>query len=241
MKTASLYNIYDKKIYPSIKSVRGSTRIASILEKQVLKKFEPGFKVRDQQDLIYFLKEKEMIEKFVETVSENQYFLDVGGYHGFYSLIAGGEGAEVDCFEIDPGNTSVIRENIGLNPEMDVRVYEKAVWSEETEICVETGNEGENKVDRGSGRVEAVCLDSFVDRCVDVIKIDVEGAELQVLKGAEKILDKHRPVLFLEIHSENVLQQFGSTRSELVEFLDSKGYDLQKICGKGREELVLAR
>jgi hypothetical protein len=77
-----------------------------------------------------------------------------------------------------------------------------------------------HKVDksRGTGLVDAVTVDKLVGRFaltqVDWIKLDVEGAEVEVLKGAEQSIRRFHPVLFIEVHRtlhslEAVLPQFG--------------------------------
>jgi hypothetical protein len=57
----------------------------------------------------------------------------------------------------------------------------------------------------------------------DLIKIDVEGAELSVLKGAQATLRKARPKIILEIHSEELL-------TSCVAFLDNIGYKIEPVC-----------
>jgi hypothetical protein len=72
-------------------------------------------------------------------------------------------------------------------------------------------------------RVETVdrVIDSGVSGAPDVIKIDVEGAELQVLQGASKCITHHQPVVVFE--SDENMDRFGYGRPELLEFFASKG------------------
>jgi len=66
-------------------------------------------------------------------------------------------------------------------------------------------------------------LDSLIERGAieppDVVKVDVEGAELLVLKGLSRALRDHRPALFLEIHTRDLAK-------ECEEFLKQRGYDV---------------
>ena len=58
---------------------------------------------------------------------------------------------------------------------------------------------------------------------IDLIKIDVEGYELQVLRGASAIIQKHKPILFVELDDDNLRDQ-GDSASDLVRFLEQHGY-----------------
>lgn len=74
-------------------------------------------------------------------------------------------------------------------------------------------------------------LEKLQVKKVDLIKIDVEGYEYQVLKGAEKILDLYKPMLFIELDDFN-LKQNASSALEVVNFLMDKNYSI-----KGAESL----
>lgn len=64
----------------------------------------------------------------------------------------------------------------------------------------------------------------------EIMKIDVEGAELNVLKGARRLLKKSRPVVFLSIHPA-LLKNMGQSVNELKDFIASEGYRIYETCG----------
>jgi len=73
--------------------------------------------------------------------------------------------------------------------------------------------------------VPAITLDLITENPVMAIKIDVEGAELRVLKGACKLLKLFKPILWIEMHSDDILKRsFEYTRTDINNFLDSFGY-----------------
>ena len=91
-----------------------------------------------------------------------------------------------------------------------------------------------------TGVIEIDTLDKFVDgrdvTQVDLIKIDVEGAELPVLKGARNVLSRFRPYLIIEIQHETA-EQAGYKASDILEFLEPLDYRFYTI---GRKAKLMA-
>jgi FkbM family methyltransferase len=145
-------------------------------------------------------------------------FYDVGAHIGFLSLLAAklvGEEGAVFSFEPDPENAERIREHALQNALNQVSVVQAAAWSQSGilpfERCSEfsSRNTGGVAVTRSGSLqqtiiVEALTLDEFAERHRPpaLIKIDVEGGEAEVLKGATRLLTHVRPVLSCEIHNE---------------------------------------
>jgi FkbM family methyltransferase len=143
---------------------------------------------------------------------------DVGGCWGdtalYFAELVGPAG-KVFTFEFDPENLAVMRRNLALNPDLASRieVVESALWHTpgETLEFIEAG-----RMSQLSGNGEAVApgrsvvtatLDGFVaesgiDR-VDLVKMDVEGAELDVLAGGRVTLARHAPKLALAAYHKD--------------------------------------
>ena len=149
-------------------------------------------------------------------------FYDVGTSLGFFSLAVGrrlGPGGKVFGFEPETENVRRFRQIIVRNNLEDrVTVVESAAWSH-TAAAIRFRNGGRQRtyggVEADGARpvlaegdirlVKAVSLDDFVGRghpAPNVIKIDVEGGECEVLKGARQIFSRSRPVLICEVHQQ---------------------------------------
>ena len=163
---------------------------------------------------------------------------DIGANIGFFTLIAarlvGNEGRVV-AFEPEPEIVPRLKLHIERNGFSNVRVVEAGVWSA-------TGSATLNRADpsispdRGTGSlsqcpgtahftsVPCIALDDFVPGAPPphLIKCDVEGAEVEVLKGAARLLAEHRPTLVCEIHSE-------ANHQSLRKLLASCGYRLSWV------------
>lgn len=166
-----------------------------------------------------------------ENLHRGDTFYEVGAHIGFLSLgaarLVGTEG-EVVAFEADPENAARIEEHLQKNSLSQLRVVQQAVWSRTGRLRFQQAssqssrNTGAIQEDPASGRdsevidVEAVALDDFIRgrRPPSLIKIDVEGAELHVLEGADELLAKRKPLVICEVHSAAIAVEVESWFSE---------------------------
>jgi FkbM family methyltransferase len=121
----------------------------------------------------------------------------------------------VFSFEFIPSNIALMRKNIDMNPELKDRIdiIQNALWSESgmTLYCLDKGPGSNVKLEKTENHnleVKTLSIDDFVKKHnlpkIDFIKMDIEGAELAALKGAEKTVRKHRPKLAISIyHNKN--------------------------------------
>ncbi len=177
--------------------------------------------------------------------------LDIGAHHGLYSLLASrkvGPRGRVISFEPSPRERKALRLNLALNWSRNVSVHEVALGSEAGEADfflvegTETGCNSLRPPELKTGtyrptRVRVAVLDDWLRKrkigTVDFIKIDVEGAELEVLRGARKLLStRTRPVLLVEI-AEIRTAPWGYSARETVRFMREMGYVWFSIRGDG--------
>ncbi len=166
--------------------------------------------------------EREIVGRISSLFREGETFLDIGANVGGYSIRAAKHGMKVIAFEPNPDAASVLRENIRLNfPSTNTQVEVRQValgLKDETAFLILRGGRSE-MADEGE-RVEVRRLDSYSFDNISLIKIDVEGHEEAVLRGAERTLTKHRPRLVVEVHGE-----MGSARAESCkDLLETLGY-----------------
>ena len=177
-------------------------------------------------------------EKFLlRHLRDGGAFLDVGANIGYFSLLVAHEFAgksPVTAFEPNPGICALLREGAGCSRgRAAIQIVEAAVSDAagELELVVESGNTGHaflGAKEAGSVSVAVVKLDDWLERHppsqrIAAIKLDVEGCEMKALRGMEATLRKHRPALTVEIIDSH-LQMFGSSRGEVIAFLEALGY-----------------
>jgi FkbM family methyltransferase len=193
---------------------------------------------------------------------EGDIVVDVGAHIGKYTIIASkmvGPRGKVIAIEAHPANYDILKENIFLNKLSNIIPLNYAVHSRETLVKLyEPGREEGFTIyntimtDRTSLNsqkyieVKANTLDSLLleNRIKEVnwIKIDVEGAEFEVLKGATNILSSSKDIsLLIEIH--NVGANNKTFYEPIIHLLESKNYKLsfEKIYRTGERHIIIKK
>lgn len=121
-------------------------------------------------------------------------------------------GARITAFEADPEIARVLRENLAAGGAGDIEVVEAAVWDSEGEVRFQAEGADAGRVAEAGTKVRTVPLVSYLGEPVDFLKVDIEGAELRVLRSCRDELRNVRR-LFVEYHS------FAGQKQELPELL----------------------
>jgi FkbM family methyltransferase len=171
-------------------------------------------------------------------------FIDIGAHIGYYSLKASrwlGPNGTVVAIEPNPPTVERLRDNIRYSSVFRVLVQPVACAESESTLdfyASPRGNTGMASMSRGNAshelngeptryRVRARPLDDIVAELrlsrVDFMKLDVEGAEMLVLKGAKQTLARFRPALLVET-IDRQLQGMGTSTAEMSAFLTGMGY-----------------
>ena len=156
---------------------------------------------------------------------------DLGASYGQVALmladVVGPEG-QVVALEAHPLTAGVLRENCELNEMPQLRPVHAAVARESGSIAF--GRHG--SVDDGTRRwgdlaVPAFSIDDLAERHghPDVVFVDVEGYELEALRGATRTLERGCD-WFVEVHPPPMLAAYGATSREVLECLTNAGYDV---------------
>lgn len=190
--------------------------------------------------------EKGILTYLQSVLKRGDCFVDVGANIGLMSIFAS-QLVEIEgkilSYEAHPKTIDLLKENIQLNQLANVQVYPYALGVTEGKTKIYDNwqvNRGGaslivKTVDSESYDIEIHCLDSvFPDNTTPkVIKIDVEGFELEVLKGASETIKKFQPILIVEL-SENRSNAHSSS-SEIIDFIKTIGnYHFYKLKG-GKE------
>jgi FkbM family methyltransferase len=158
--------------------------------------------------------------------------LDVGAHTGYYTVLASalaGAAGRVHAFEPQPRNARFLRRHVAINGCANTVVEELAVSARSGTAFFGAGSGSGTGRLRPDGPLEVrtVSLDDYCDRhhlAPDVIKVDVEGAEADVLRGAERVLRRDRPVVLLSTHGK-------AAHEESLAMLADLGYGAEGVGG----------
>lgn len=171
------------------------------------------------------------------TIRRGHVFVDVGAHAGEYTLLAAALGATVHAFEANPALAGLVRANADRNALPGVTVHPCAASDRNGEVRFLVRRDpslsalwSERQGDGTEVVARAVRLDGLGLPRVDVMKIDVEGAELAALRGAERLLERDAPVLVFEC-APGQYARFGTAPADVTEFLTARGYRVTTLAG----------
>lgn len=186
---------------------------------------------------IYFHNEVEPREKLFSFIKEAMIVIDIGANMGEVSLnIANrvGETGKVYSFEPSSTNYNKCFQNMLLNEKLKnaIDLNFCALGDKSTSAFLEIAdknNLGMNSISDSGEKIEVRKLDDIVAEKniskIDLIKLDVEGYELKVLKGAEQCIKKLHPALFIELDDE-LLKKQGDSAFLLLNWLKEHEYKI---------------
>ena len=207
-------------------------------------RFEADLTDRIQRQMWAGVYEPHVHECFNVILEPGAVYFDVGAHIGFHAAFAAhkvGQEGHVFAFEADSHNYERLARN--LSQFSWAQAINMAVWDRTGSLTFERSS---TKYESGWGTVSAVrdfgkgehvvvpsvalddwCRDLHLERW-DAMKLDAEGSELAVLRGANTLLEKFRPILIMEINTI-LLEQGGISAAGVADFLLERGYRLFRL------------
>ena len=191
-----------------------------------------------QYDLVLGIHEAEVVEWIVSDLKEGMTFVDIGPNVGYYTLLGArcvGTSGKIVALEPDPDVVAILRRNIEVNRVGNVHIVHgaasdacgRAKLGRARSSSYSTGLYCEDAVDWIE--VPRYSLDAVINElgigAVDLVKLDVEGAELEVLEGMSQILRVNRPRVIMELHG----RLDGTDPQPAVQKLKRVGYTVRHI------------
>lgn len=217
----------------------------------IWKDLEPGVRMEldpydlvSQRLLLHGKWEADTWEQIQSNLPKDGVFVDVGAHIGYYSLKAAhkvGPNGTVIAVEPNPQTLKKLRANIEASKASGiVKVQPVAASDKEAQLeffAAPRSNTGESSLSRKNAsqdgedvstyQVRARPLDDILEEAgvqrVDALKIDVEGADFMVLKGAERTINRFHPVIYVETVDKQ-LKEMGASVAELTAWVTAHGY-----------------
>jgi FkbM family methyltransferase len=177
-----------------------------------------------------------------ENVRQGMTVVDVGAHVGYYTLLFArlvGNQGKVFAFEPDPENFAILQQNVALNGYSNVITVQKAVSDRSGTLSLYLSSQykGDHRIydshdHRTSIEVGAVTLDEFFTdepARIDLIKMDIQGAEGLALRGMTRILDQHERLTLVSEFWPGGLQRSGVLAGEYLDVLIGHGFSFQEV------------
>ncbi len=175
------------------------------------------------------------VKMIADNLNPNSVFFDLGAHLGYFSIVAASICKKVECFEVDSKCLPLITKNISINNFDNISINNLAVSNAKGSIKIpKTYNPKPNlsisESDIGAlySTVQTIDLDSFCKisgQSPDLIKIDVEGAEFNVLEGMQDILKNGQLKILIEVHPGQ-LEHFGKSYKDVINMLLDHSYKI---------------
>jgi len=171
-------------------------------------------------------------------VGAGDIIFDLGAYCGLTALGFAeriGEKGHVYTFEPDPNNFAALKQNLDTYAVANVTAENAAIWKESGHIQLQAEGTVASMVVSlspradSSVRVRSITLNDYllekkISR-LDLIKIDVEGAEVEILASSREVLRKHRPIIIVEVHAVHEVMTTDACKAVLEE----EGYQTYEV------------
>ena len=186
--------------------------------------------------------EPKNVEAIQKTVRENDVAYDVGAHVGYFTVLMGdivGSEGKVIAFEPRGLNLGYLQKHVSVNNCENIKIISKALGDHSGHAMLETrtGSGTGYVSDTGDEEIEITSIDELVDSGAlpppNFLKIDVEGGEMAVLRGAKSVIERQRPRMILATHGDAI-------DAECRALLREWNYDMQDIDHEsGTKEMIV--
>ncbi len=226
---------------------------------KIMKKVQGSKMLLDLNDLgigrelaLYGVHEKNSTEEVKRVIKPGMKILELGANIGYYALIEtklAGPTGHLYAVEPSPYNFDLLKRNLDLNNIRNADLHQAAFGEKRGKVkfyMYDRSNLSSfiKREDMGMETteidVDMITLDDFLKlKTADFIRMDVEGYELEILKGATQVLssDSKPKYFFIEVHSD-LLHKKNSSGREIIELLAKYGYEVRKSFWRGRGDII---
>lgn len=229
----SIYDYIYPKIIPErivLKEIQGNKMYLNLNDKIISTKlFINGIWEETETNLIKNILQRDMI------------VVDIGAHIGYYTLIAArlvGKNGKVYAFEPNPDNFTLLKKNVKENNYKNVCLINKAISNKEgfLKLFINPESSGSGSIyekdnNKNCINIKATTLDNSLKNIkkIDIIKIDIEGAEILALEGMNNIIERNKDIkLIIEFNKEGI-RKLGHEPIDFINKLKKFNFKIKVI------------
>jgi len=165
--------------------------------------------------------------------SEDHVFMDAGAGWGYYSVVLSPHVKRVIAVEPRPLFAELIHKGIETNELDNVEVVETALFDTEGYCTMPYKAPAPQTIAVADSGFPLMTLDALMDsNPLHMLKIDVDGAEVNLLDGALETIEEHHPIMVIEVHMDRIKEYFDRDPLEILEILWHHGYRIELLQGR---------
>jgi len=180
-----------------------------------------------------------LIKKYLK---QTRIALDIGCHYGFFTKFLSHKFNHVHAFDFDNDISECFRQNMETHSIKNLTIHPYGLGEIEKSVATNDrlkhkggqrgplGNHVDTTGENKNQKIKA--LDILKIENIDLMMIDTEGYELNVLNGAEKTINKYKPMLIIEFHHRNLTEKFGYSLKDLETYIKNLGYQPQGSINK---------
>ena len=189
--------------------------------------------------------EKERLDSMYKNIRKGDVVVDIGTEVGDYAALFSLWGANMICVEPEPKFWPTIKQHFDLNgvkplgcfagfasditdlnpPRPNFGAGNNGIWPFVAEGSPEDWHGFRNKIETADATPQTTVDDLMIEYIgCDIMTIDVEGAEISVLAGANRIITTEKPLVYVSIHPEMMMNDYGATPQDLFRYMGTYGY-----------------
>ena len=191
-----------------------------------------------------------------KILNDGDVFIDIGANVGVFSLIAAAhnQNGQIHAFEPYSYHYNRLKQNVSINNFQNIAINCLALSDTHSKLDLfipNTNNTGmaslfadtDHYSNYKKEKVFVTTLDIYAKakqlQRLDLIKLDVEGAELKVLKGCKTLINRHNPLIMMEVNKEH-LKRAECSYLDVLNFFNTYNYNIYKINHNGKLSRILS-
>jgi len=193
--------------------------------------------------------EPQTTELFLKNIKTFSKIVDIGANVGYYTLLAAKKCTKgiVYAFEPDLENFNLLKENIKINNLKNVVIENKAISNKNgfSNFLIANIHKGKSRLLKkdypniNQARVRTIKLDSYFKNVkIDLIKMDIEGAEILALLGAKRLIRYQKKLTIILEYNPQHISEYGYEPKQLIDLIESLDLKIYKIIDESQGKVI---